>query len=138
MSEPAARRRVRVVCAVVRDGELVLMTQRPPGGPLGLMWEFPGGKLEPGEAPGEALVREVHEELGVRSEAHETLAVHEYDYAHGVHVELHFIRCTLASREFVPNAAVHAWRWLPPRDVRLHEVLEGDRDFLRGLGAPDR
>ncbi len=135
MSGAPVRKRVRVVCAVVRDGARVLMTQRPPGGPLGLQWEFPGGKLEPGEAPEAALVREVHEELGVTAEAHETLAVHEYDYAHGVHVELYFIRCTLGSREFSPSPAVHASRWVEPRDVDLAEVLEGDRDFLRGLGA---
>ncbi len=138
MSEAPARKRVRVVCAVVRDGERLLMTQRPPGGPLGLQWEFPGGKLEPGEAPAAALVREVREELGVSAEAHETLAVHEYDYAHGVHVELYFIRCTLGSRAFAPSEAVHASRWVLPADVDLNEVLEGDRDFLRGLGAGDR
>ena len=44
-------KRIQVVAAVVWDGPLLLMTQRPPGGPLGLQWEFPGGKLEPGESP---------------------------------------------------------------------------------------
>ena len=111
------------------------MTQRPPGGPLGLQWEFPGGKLEPGESPEAALVREVHEELGVSAAAHETLAIHSHDYAHGTHVEVVFIRCTLGSFEFTPSHAVHAARWAEPRDVNLGEVLEGDRDFLVGLGA---
>ncbi|MBI5169929.1 MAG: NUDIX domain-containing protein [Candidatus Eisenbacteria bacterium] len=137
MSEAPVRKRVRVVAAVVFDGPRLLMTQRPPGGPLGLQWEFPGGKLEPGEAPEAALVREVREELGVGSVAHDTLAVHEFDYAHGVHVELYFVRCTLDSHAFTPAHAVHAWRWVEPRDVNLSEVLEGDRDFLRSLGATD-
>lgn len=138
-TEPQAqpRKRVRVVAAVVFDGPRLLMTQRPPGGPLGLQWEFPGGKLEPGEAPEAALVREVREELGVESQAHDTLAVHEFDYAHGVHVELTFVRCTLASHAFTPAHAVHASRWVLPSDVKLSEVLEGDRDFLRSLGATD-
>lgn len=136
MVEPP-RRRVRVVAAVVRDGEKLLLTQRPPGGALGLQWEFPGGKLEPGESPEAALVREVHEELGVAATPHDTLAVHEHDYAHGVHVELTFVRCTLDSFEFAPSTAVHAVKWQRPDEIRLNEVLEGDRDFLRGLGARD-
>ncbi len=137
MSEAPVRKRVRVVAAVVFDGPRLLMTQRPPGGPLGLQWEFPGGKLEPGEAPEAALVREVREELGVGSVAHDTLAVHEFDYAHGVHVELYFVRCTLDSHAFTPAHAVHASRWVEPRNVKLSEVLEGDRDFLRSLGATE-
>lgn len=132
---PAPVKRVRVVAAVVRDGALLLMTQRPPGGPLGLQWEFPGGKIEPGEEPEAALVREVHEELGVHATAHETLAVHEYDYPHGVHVELRFVRCTLESWVFTRSSAVHDARWLEPRNVDLSQVLAGDRDFLRSLGA---
>lgn len=138
MAEPRAPKRVRVVAAVVWDGPRLLLTQRPPGGPLGLQWEFPGGKLEPGETPEAALVREVREELGVGSTAHETVAVASHDYAHGVHVDVHFVRCTLASHAFTPSEAVHAWRWTEPKDVALDEVLEGDRDFLAGLGAPRR
>jgi 8-oxo-dGTP diphosphatase len=128
-------KRIRVVAAVVWDGPRLLMTQRPPGGPIGLQWEFPGGKLEPDESPEAALVREVREELGVTAVAHETLAVHAHDYAHGVHVDVIFIRCTLDSFTFAPSRAVHAARWLEPRQVALQEVLEGDRDFLVGLGA---
>jgi 8-oxo-dGTP diphosphatase len=129
-------RRMRVVAAVVWDGPRLLMTQRPPGGPVGLKWEFPGGKVEKGESPEGALVRELREELGVGATAHETLAVHEHDYAHGTRVELVFIRCTLESHAFTPDESVHAVRWLEPRDVDVNDVLEGDRAFVRGLGAP--
>jgi 8-oxo-dGTP diphosphatase len=125
-----------VVAAVVWDGARLLMTQRPPGGPIGLQWEFPGGKLEPGESPEAALVREVREELGVGATAHETLAVHAHDYAHGTSVEVIFIRCTLESFAFTPDRSVHAVRWAEPGDVDPNDVLEGDRAFLRGLGAP--
>lgn len=128
-------KRIQVVAAVVWDGPLLLMTQRPPGGPLGLQWEFPGGKLEPGESPEAALEREVQEELGVPGIAHETLAVHAHDYAHGVRVEITFVRCTLGSHLFRPSHAVHASRWTLPAHVQLDQVLEGDRDFLRSLGA---
>ena len=135
MADARATKRLRVVAAVVWDGPRLLMTQRPPGGPLGLQWEFPGGKLEAGESPEAALVRELREELGVEAAAHEKLAVHSHDYAHGVHVDVIFIRCTLDSLAFTPSHAVHAARWVEPSRVALHEVLEGDRDFLAGLGA---
>jgi len=135
VAEAPASRRVRVVAAVVWDGPLLLMTQRPPGGPLGLQWEFPGGKLEPGETSEAAVVRELREELGVGAVAHERLAVHEHDYAHGVRVEIVFVRCTLDSHEFTPDRAVHAVRWVEPSRLDLEDVLEGDHPFLHGLGA---
>src|SRR5450432_452542 len=56
-------RDVHVVAAVIRRGQRILATRRLPGGPAGGKWEFPGGKIEPGESPQEALVREIHEEL---------------------------------------------------------------------------
>ena len=130
------RKRVRVAAAVVFDGARVLITQRPPGGALGLQWEFPGGKLEAGETPEHALVREVREELGVDATAHEVMGVQEFDYAHGAHVEITFVRCTLDSHEFAPSEAVHAARWVLPKDIDTAEVLEADRAFMRGLGAP--
>jgi 8-oxo-dGTP diphosphatase len=130
--------RTRVVAAVAWDGPKLLMTQRPPGGPIGLQWEFPGGKLEPGESAEAALAREVREELGVEATAHETLAIHAHDYPHGARVEVTFIRCTLASHAFTCSEAVHAYRWIEPERIDVRDVLAGDRDFLAGLGAPAR
>jgi mutator protein MutT len=129
--------RVRVAAAVVRDGARVLLTQRPPGGPLGLQWEFPGGKIEDGESAEHALVREIQEELGVAARVRGILAVECHDYPHGLEVEILFMDCTLETMEFHPSAAIHATRWADPREVLLDEVLAADRLFLASLAAGD-
>ena len=131
----AMQRRVRVAAAVVRRGEALLLTQRPPGGPLGLQWELPGGKIEEGETPEHALVRELREELGVAARALQLLEVVTHDYAHGLEVEIVFVRCELDSFEFRPSPEVHAVRWVNPAEVDVGEVLAADREFLRSLGA---
>ena len=135
---PAAGRRVRVAAAVVwRDGRL-LLTQRPPGGPLGLQWELPGGKIEDGESPEHALAREIREELGAHATPLEVVEVHTHDYPHGLEVEVVFVHCEVDSYDFRPSAAVRAVRWMTPESIELGTVLAGDREFLKGLGARNR
>ena len=129
-------RRIRVAAAVVWDGARLLMTQRAAGGALGLMWEFPGGKIERDETPEQAIVREVREELGVSATPLEPLHSVAHDYAHGTRVEIVFVSCTLDSLTFTLSDEVNAARWLPPAEIDLSGVLEADRDFLRSLGAP--
>src|SRR5206468_11898976 len=82
----------RVAAAVIvrPDGD-VLLAQRPPGKPYAGYWEFPGGKLEPGETAAAALARELHEELGLTVERAAPWIVQEFVYPHA-HVELDFFR----------------------------------------------
>ena len=130
-AEPGAGHRIRVVAAVVVDRGRLLLTRRPPGGPLGLQWEFPGGKVEEGESPEHALMREIHEELGVVARPLDVVEVDSHDYPHGLGVEILFVRCELGSFDFKPGRGVHEVRWWAPGEIDLEQVLAGDRDFLR-------
>ena len=134
----AGPRPIQVAAAVVRRGGRVLLTRRPPGGPFGLKWEFPGGKLEPGETAEQALVRELREELGVGSVPRGTLAVETHEYAHGFLVELHFVGCELDSLDFTCSPEVHEVRWGRPSEVDPAEMLEADRGFLAALVKAER
>ena len=129
---------VRVAAAVIvgRDGR-VLLAQRPFGKACAGYWEFPGGKLEPGESAEQAIVREVREELGVNATPLELLETVTHDYAHGTRVEIVFVKCSLDSHVFVLSDEVHDARWQLPADIEVAHVLEADRDFLRALGARD-
>ena len=124
---------VRVAAAVVWSENRLLLTRRPPGGPLGLLWELPGGKLEPGESPERALVREIREELGVGARPGEVIAIETHEYAHGLRVEISFISCELDSLDLVAGPGVHDIRWWALDEIDPSQVLEGDRRFLSDL-----
>jgi len=87
-------KRVRVVAAVIRRDGRILVTRRLPGGPLGGLWEFPGGKVEPEESEPDALRREISEELGCDVAVGGLLFRHAHDYPH-IHVDLAFYDCAL-------------------------------------------
>ena len=89
MSKP-----IRVVGAVFHDGERFLACRKKPGKPLEGHWEFPGGKIEPGETPEQALAREIREELNLIAEVGQkvTTTTYEYDFAT---IELTTFYCTL-------------------------------------------
>ena len=85
---------IRVVGAVFHDGERFLACRKKPGKPLEGHWEFPGGKIEPGETPEQALTREIREELNLIAEVGQkvTTTTYEYDFAT---IELTTFYCTL-------------------------------------------
>lgn len=83
------RLRIVVAAGILRDADgRILIAQRPAGGHAGGFWEFPGGKLNPGESPAEALVRELREELGVSVELATPFMAYRHDYPERS-VELH-------------------------------------------------
>jgi 8-oxo-dGTP diphosphatase len=136
---------VLVAAGVLFRGGRVLLTQRKKGAHLAELWEFPGGKVEPGEDPKDALVRELREEIGVEARVGGVLCVtfHRYVDA-GKAVLLLFYEVTLAEGSPEPRPLdVAALEWagpealdparFPPAD---HEVLAAVRDRLPRGGKP--
>lgn len=125
-------RSIHVVGAIfVRDGK-ILAAQRGPGSSMAGYWEFPGGKIEPGETPEEALARELREELKLDVEVGEFVARGIYDYSFGT-VILDGYMCEIPAGA-TPKLTEHAQiRWLTseqllsvdwaPADVPIVEVL---------------
>jgi 8-oxo-dGTP diphosphatase len=125
---PASSRRLLLVAAAAMfdsDGR-VLLAQRPPHKQLGGLWEFPGGKLEAGEAPETALIRELKEELDVTVEPD---ALDPYAFASHSYADFHLLMpLYLISRwqgEPKPNDA-QALAWVRPQDLREYAMPPAD------------
>ena len=109
------KRQIRVVGAVLLHDGLVLCAQRGPQGSLAGHWEFPGGKIEQGESPEEALIREIREELNCSVEVGREITTTTYEYDFGV-VTLTTFYCRLVTG--TPTLTEHvALKWLPPAEL---------------------
>lgn len=122
---------IRVTGAViVRDGA-VMAAQRGAHKSQGGLWEFPGGKIEPGETPQEALARELREELSCRVSVGTRLTTTAHDYGTAV-VELTTFFCTLEGTE--PQLSEHqALAWLPPERLEELDWAPADMPAVRLL-----
>ena len=118
---------VQVVAAVIFQGDTIYATQRGYG-PWRDYWEFPGGKIEPGETPEQALVREIREELDVGVTVLAPLAQVEYDYP-DFHLSMQCFRCRIDEGE--PILKEHeAARWLSRKDLYSLRWLPADLEIL--------
>jgi len=130
-------RRVKVVAALIRhsqEPERFLVQQRLPGKSRGLLWEFPGGKVEPGETDAAALVRECREELSVELKVGEEVwrTVHSYP---DLVVELVLYAARIASGE--PKAlGAQALLFATPAQMQELPFCEADLPLIRRLVAP--
>ena len=124
-------KRVAVVAAVVRRGDALLVTRRPdrPGRPG--QWEFPGGKVEPGESEPAALRREIAEELGCELEVGPLLLRHAHRYP-DVEVELGFYAGRLTGGAPQPLGVADI-AWAPVGTLGAYDFLEADRAVLGDL-----
>ena len=118
---------VQVVAAVIFQGDTIYATQRGYG-PWRDYWEFPGGKIEPGETPEQALIREIREELDVGVTVLAPLAQVEYDYP-DFHLSMQCFRCRIDEGE--PILKEHeAARWLSRKDLYSLRWLPADLEIL--------
>lgn len=121
---------IEVVAAIiVRDGE-VFATQRGYGEWRG-WWEFPGGKIEPGECPQEALVREIREELDAEIEVGGLLETVEWDYP-AFHLTMHCFMCTLQS-EYMHLNEHEASAWLTRDTLDIVKWLPADAGLVDNI-----
>jgi len=117
-------RRIEVVAAIIRKGDKVFATQRGYG-PWKDWWEWPGGKMEPGETPQEALKREIKEELSSDIQIDRFLHTVEWDYP-DFHLTMHCFLCSLTTEE-APHLNEHeAAKWLEARDLESVRWLPAD------------
>jgi 8-oxo-dGTP diphosphatase len=126
----------QVVAAIIvrKNEDEILICQRTKHQPLPLKWEFPGGKIEPGEQPAEALHRELEEELGIRAVIGPRLTSLQYTYANGNAVELHFY----VVKEFagkIENRIFRDVRWVQRTDLPDYDFLEADLGLVRDIAA---
>jgi 8-oxo-dGTP diphosphatase len=118
---------------IVRGGE-VLIGQRRPDQPMALLWEFPGGKIEAGESPEQALARELDEELGIQATIGPRITHVRHNYRHGGAVDLQFFAVHEFSGE-MQNRIYNEVRWVRLNDLPGYEFLAADRGLIQDLAA---
>ena len=131
MAEPKSTRPIRVVAAVIAREGRYLITQRRPTALLPLLWEFPGGRVEPGESDAEALAREVKHRLGVGVKVGSLISFvsHKYDrYT----VDLHLYECAIVSGEPVERNVL-AFQWVTSRDFDRFPFTPADEASMSKL-----
>lgn len=121
---------VKVVAAIIIHENKIFATQRGYG-EFKDGWEFPGGKIEPGETPQEALVREIKEELDIEIEVKDFLETVEYDYPE-FHLSMDCFFCTIKSGEMVLKEH-EAAKWLTAERLDSVDWLPADKGLVEGI-----
>src|SRR5271166_5179900 len=122
-----------VVAAVIERDNRILIAQRRAGGAHALKWEFPGGKVNAGETPEDALQRELAEELAIRATIGPEILHYEYAYPGKPPILLMFYRVTEFSGQ-PRNEVFERIAWVEKVELPRYDFLEGDAEFLKVLG----
>jgi len=124
----------RVVAALIWREGTILICQRTRHQPMPLKWEFPGGKIEEGEQPRDALRRELDEELGIAAVIGNEVVRIQHKYPGGNSVELRFFDV----REFAGELENRIFReivWVDPKTLPAYDFLEADLTLVRDLAS---
>ena len=116
---------LKVCAALIFDGDKVLLTSRPDHQEHAGYWEFPGGKIEPGETPGQCLVRELREELNIDVMVYDTVYMLEHDYP-DKHVSLRFIRCIIKDGQKLQALEQQEYAWVRCDALDAYRLLPAD------------
>jgi 8-oxo-dGTP diphosphatase len=126
----------KVAVGILRRGGTVLACQRKKGSRYELKWEFPGGKVEPGETFEQCLVRELSEELSIKIGHINEVEIQRSQYDDGGAYEVAYCTITDFSGE-IRNNVFEQVRWVTPAELTLLDSLEGNKDIVRKLAGQD-
>ena len=124
----ATKTEIEVSCALIMDGEHVLVTQRSEQMPHPLKWEFPGGKLLSGEMPENCIVREIREELGIEISVQELLPTVRHSYGREIVKLIPFV-CWWVNGE-IRLTEHSAFQWVHLSELELLDWLEADLEIV--------
>lgn len=122
---------IKVVAAVIEKNGKFLLCKRGPGGNCPFLWEFPGGKIEEGETPFDAIIREIREELCVEIEPEEIFLEYPFSYP-DKEIYFYFIRAKIAFGEINPTFHVDT-KWLLPEELDTLEYCPADLSTVKKL-----
>ncbi|HSY66079.1 MAG TPA: (deoxy)nucleoside triphosphate pyrophosphohydrolase [Terriglobales bacterium] len=122
----------RVVAALIFQGDKILVCQRTRHQTMPLKWEFPGGKIEEGEQPRDALHRELEEELGIDAKIGQEVSRIIHEYPGGGSVELRFFLVN-EYRGTIENKIFRDLRWARRSELSQYDFLEADLTLVRSL-----
>jgi 8-oxo-dGTP diphosphatase len=124
----------QVVAAFIVQNGKVLVCQRTKHQPMALKWEFPGGKIEEGEQPRDALRRELEEELGIQAVIGDEMVRIRHIYKNGGAIELRFFMVEAFQGE-IENRIFSDVRWVGRQDLPEYDFLEADAGLVKDIAA---